>query len=100
MDFANSYNNEERLELPVEVAVVFRPDKEPGKRGYPAKMRFRGQEIAFAERCLYHPTAKGTRMIHVFDMSDGINDYRLEFDAESLVWTLIATMEGHDENAD
>jgi hypothetical protein len=33
-------------------------------------------------------------MIHVFDMSDGEADYRLEFDAESLTWTLIAMLEG------
>ncbi len=42
-----------------------------------------------------HPTSKGKRMIHVFEMSDGINDYRLEFDAERLVWTLVSMIEGH-----
>jgi hypothetical protein len=29
-------------------------------------------------------------MIHVFDMTDGTADYRLEFDAEALTWTLVA----------
>lgn len=51
--------------------------------------------IDFTELGLRHPTSKGTRMIHVFDMSDGVNDYRLEFDAEGLTWTLAAIREGH-----
>jgi hypothetical protein len=37
-----------------------------------------------------HPTKKGQRMIHVFDMTDGTADYRLEFDAQDLSWKLIA----------
>jgi hypothetical protein len=42
-----------------------------------------------------HPTVQGRRMIHVFDMSDGINDYRLEHDAERLTWTLVSMIEGN-----
>jgi len=60
----------------------------------PAKMRWRQQEIAFTELGLRHPTTKGQRMLHVFDMSDGSNDYRLEFDAEALTWTLAAVSQG------
>jgi hypothetical protein len=33
-------------------------------------------------------------MIHVFDVSDGSNDYRLEHDAERLTWTLVAMIPG------
>jgi len=33
-------------------------------------------------------------MIHAFNMSDGVNDYRIEFDAERLIWTLIYVMGG------
>lgn len=62
----------------------------------PAKMRWRNQEITFTELGLRHPTIKGSRMIHVFDMSDGTNDYRLEFDAEALTWTLISILGGND----
>ncbi len=60
----------------------------------PYKMRWRNQDIVFAELGMKHPSTKGRRMIHVFDMSDGANDYRLEFDAESLTWTLVALLEG------
>ena len=61
----------------------------------PVKMRYQNQDISFTELGLRHPTTAGKRMIHVFDMSDGVNDYRLEFDAESLTWTLVSILEGH-----
>jgi hypothetical protein len=57
-------------------------------------MKYKNRQVEFSELGLKHPTVKGQRMIHVFDMSDGISDYRLEFDAEGLTWTLIAIMEG------
>jgi len=56
-------------------------------------MKYKNQLIEFSELGLRHPTTKGRKMVHVFDMSDGVNDYRLEFDAESLTWTLVAIME-------
>ncbi len=61
---------------------------------FPHRMKYRGQEIEFTELGLRHPTAQGRRMIHVFDMSDGTNDYRLEFDAEVLTWTLVTMSAG------
>ncbi len=33
---------------------------------------------------------------HSWDTIQGVNDYRLEFDAEGLTWTLVALREGHD----
>ena len=48
-----------------------------------------GQEIAIKEIGLVHPTVYGKRMVHVYDVTDGRADYRLEFDAESLTWKLL-----------
>jgi len=59
----------------------------------PRKMRYKGLDIEFSELGLRHPTTAGKRNIHVFDMSDGANDYRLEFDSEALTWTLVAIIE-------
>ncbi|HEX5797081.1 MAG TPA: hypothetical protein VFX86_01680 [Candidatus Saccharimonadales bacterium] len=78
----------------VEVITRFKAHGEPAYLIMPAKMKYRGEEIIFTELGLRHPTTKGRRMIHVFDMSDGTNDYRLEFDAEMLVWTLVTIIEG------
>lgn len=63
----------------------------------PVKMRYNGREIIFTELGLRHPTTKGKKMVHVFDMTDGGADYRLEFDAERLTWTLTTILEGHYE---
>ncbi|PID99251.1 hypothetical protein CSA80_00580 [Candidatus Saccharibacteria bacterium] len=74
----------------VDVLAIFRPGRvmcEP--------VRFRrknGREIEISEIGLRHPTMRGRRTVHVFDVSDGGADYRLEFDSERLVWRL--TWEG------
>ena len=57
---------------------------------YPKRMEYQGRVIDFTETGLRHPTKKGQRMIHVFDMTDGTADYRLEFDAAALTWTLVS----------
>lgn len=89
-------NPEEIIDERVEVVAVFRGG-DLTLCCFPARMKYRGQVIEFTELGLRHPTSKGRRMIHVFDVTDGVNDYRLEFDAESLTWKLAARLEGHYE---
>ena len=58
-------------------------------------VRFRrtnGREVTVTEIGLRHPTAQGKRTMHIFDVTDGGADYRLEFDSERLTWRL--TREG------
>jgi len=54
--------------------------------------RASGREIEITEIGLRHPTIQGRRTVHMFDVTDGGADYRLEFDTERLTWRL--TMEG------
>lgn len=54
--------------------------------------RASGREIIVTEIGLRHPTAQGRRTVHIFDVTDGAADYRLEFDSERLTWRL--TREG------
>lgn len=54
--------------------------------------RSNGREIEITEIGLRHPTVKGRRTVHMFDVTDGSADYRLEFDSERLTWRLV--MEG------
>lgn len=77
----------------VEVIARFAAKGDPAYMIMPVKMRWKKQEIIFSELGLRHPTTKGHRMVHVFDMSDSVNDYRLEFDAEGLTWTLVTIIE-------
>ena len=78
----------------IEVIVTFHTVAGDRLICFPRKMKFRGQEIDLTIFGMRHDTEKGRRMIHVFEMSDGINDYRLEFDAERLTWTLVSMLEG------
>ena len=58
-------------------------------RCFPKEMEYDGKSVIVTEQGLRHPTRQGQRMIHVFDMTDGNADYRLEFDAQQLSWKLI-----------
>lgn len=81
----------------VDVVAIFRSDVNERMICVPWKMKYKNQEIILNIFGMRHLTAQGKRMIHVFEMSDGVNDYRLEFDAERLVWTLVNMVAGHDE---
>jgi hypothetical protein len=78
----------------VDIIARFKKSGEVSEICIPHKMHWQNKEIVFTRLGLRHPTAKGKRMIHVFDMHDDVNDYRLEFDAEGLTWTLVAMVEG------
>ena len=80
----------------VDVVVTYRKDGDITTLALPRKMVHRGREITFTRLGMRHPTEKGQRMIHVFDMTDGVNDYRLEFDAEHLTWLLVSMIPGGD----
>lgn len=83
-------NDETFLDERVDVVATFGVGLNPC-----APRRFRrpnGREVEVTEIGLRHPTEKGKRMVHIFDVTDGCLDYRLEFDSERLTWHL--TMEG------
>ena len=83
-------NDETFLNETVDVVAIFKPSRTMCE---PVKFRrASGREITIREIGLRHPTKQGNRMVHMFDVTDGQADYRLEFDAERLTWRL--TMEG------
>ena len=47
-----------------------------------------GREVVISEIGLRHPTTKGNRAMHIFDVTDGEADYRIELDSERLTWML------------
>jgi hypothetical protein len=82
-------NDELLLHERVQVVAVFGEGLNPCR---PVKFRrANGREIEITEIGLRHPSVKGKRTIHMFDVTDGGADYRLEFDSEHLMWHL--TME-------
>ncbi len=83
-------NDELFLNERVEVVATFATGLNPC---YPHKFRrANGRVVTIAEIGLRHPTTAGKRTVHVFDVTDGGADYRLEFDSERLTWHL--TREG------
>lgn len=87
---------ENAIEINKAVNVVAYYFKNAGQRlkCLPKRMEFDGRRVDFTETGLVHPTKKGQRAVHVFDMTDGNADYRLEFDAQNLDWTLVYVADG------
>ena len=79
-------NDETFLNERVEVVATFGGGLNPC---YPRKFRrANGREVDITEIGLRHPTVQGRRTVHIFDVTDGGADYRLEFDSERLTWQL------------
>jgi hypothetical protein len=79
-------NDEIFLDERVDVVATFGTGLNPC---VPVKFRrANGREIVITEIGLRHPTTVGKRMVHMFDVTDGGADYRLEFDSERLTWIL------------
>lgn len=83
-------NDELFLDERIEVIATFGSGLNPCN---PVKFRRpNGREVVIREIGLRHPSMKGTRTVHVFDVTDGEADYRIELDSERLTWHL--TREG------
>lgn len=63
-------------------------------RVMPARMCWRNRDINFTQLGLCHPVRHGNQLHYVFDVSDGANDYSLDFDATTLIWTLVSMIDG------
>ncbi len=85
-----------------DVNVIAYYFKDAGRRlkCFPKRIEYSGKSITFSDMGLRHPTKKGQRMIHVFDMTDGQADYRLEFDAQALSWTLVSIADVSESSPD
>jgi hypothetical protein len=67
-------------------AVYFRNNRE--LRSFPKRIEFEGREYTFLDGLRYL-IQKGQRLIQIFDMTDGQNAYRLRFDTQEKLWTLV-----------
>lgn len=56
--------------------------------------RANGREVTITDIGLRHPTTKGKRSVHIFDVTDGGSDYRIELDSERLTWMLTRMGDG------
>lgn len=85
-------NDETFLNERIRVIATFGSGLNPCK---PLKfIRPNGQEVTITEIGLRHPTAQGKRTVHIFDVTDGQADYRIELDSERLTWQLTRMGDG------
>lgn len=88
-------NDELFLNEQVKVVSVFGNGLNPCQ---PLKFKRKsGREVVVTEIGLRHPSMQGKRMLHIFDVTDGVADYRLEFDAERLIWHLTREADHYDK---
>lgn len=80
-------NDEQILDERVAVVVVYQSTGVMPCR--PIKFRrASGREVVITKIGLGYPHERGSRTVHIFDVTDGQADYRLEFDSVRLVWRL------------
>ena len=79
-------NDEILLHERIDVLATFSPGTTPCR---PVKFRRpNGREVVITKIGLGYPHERGSRTVHIFDVTDGQADYRLEFDSVTLVWRL------------
>ncbi|MDO4271518.1 MAG: hypothetical protein Q4C83_00845 [Candidatus Saccharibacteria bacterium] len=81
----------------VDVIASFRQvtkNKHTAIKAIPLKMLRGGREVIFTKLGLCHPVRHGSQLYYIFNVSDGANDYSLEFDTTTLGWRLISMIDG------
>jgi hypothetical protein len=73
------------LDQIIEVIAIFK-----NNRCYPVKFLYQSKTIIIKELNLYHQSYHGQNVIHIFDVSNGQTDFRLEFNTQTLIWKLVA----------
>ncbi|NLA42589.1 hypothetical protein GX865_00295 [Candidatus Saccharibacteria bacterium] len=87
-------DNELILNEIISVVSVFSPGHQACR---PVKFkRSNNQEVLISEVGLGYPVSRGSRVVHIFDVTDGQSEYRLEFNSRTLAWRLVreASYEG------
>jgi hypothetical protein len=58
-------------------------------QAFPRRIEFEGAEYTFVEPGFHYLVRRGQRLVELFDMTDGVNNYRLKFDNSERTWTLV-----------
>ncbi len=63
-------------------------------QSFPSQIEFDNKQVSFSESGMQYLVKKGQNFIKLFDASDGMQTYRLKYDPEQLLWTLLYTTRG------
>ncbi len=56
---------------------------------YPWVLHWRGARYMMIKIGLHHTLREGRVLIHIFSVTDGISQFKLRFDSETLGWKLL-----------
>jgi hypothetical protein len=84
-------NNTLRTPVNKEVTVtsMYFKNRSQHLQAFPRRIEFEGNEYTFVESGFRYLVKKGQRFVELFDMTDGVNSYRLKFDNNEHTWTLV-----------
>ncbi len=75
------------------VSVVSSYNRENGAVA-PRKMRWQGRDYIIKQVSYHHKIREGRKLLHIFHGTDGISDFKLKLDTDSLQWTLEEIYDG------
>lgn len=58
-------------------------------RSTPKEITYNNEQVTFIDSGMRYMLQKGQKIIQLFDMSDGHNNYRLSFDSQNFTWKLL-----------
>ena len=59
---------------------------------FPSQIEIDNQRVTFIEQGMQYFVQKGQHLVRLFDASDGDTTYRLKYDPEQMLWTLVYTV--------
>jgi len=88
-------NNTLRKQVNKEVTVtsMYFSSSRRQMQAFPKRIELEGTEYTFVESGFRYLVKKGQRLVELFDMTDGTNNYRLKFDNTERIWTLVGMNE-------
>ncbi len=57
----------------------------------PRSIEYAGNQITFINQGMQYLVKKGQQFVKLFDLTDGDTTYRLKYDPDQLLWTLVYT---------
>lgn len=82
----------QRVDEPVAVITAW-PDHNQTKAA-PRLMQWKGQVYKLRELGMHFPRRSGSKLWHVFTVTDETHCFRLELDSETLLWKLTEISDG------
>jgi hypothetical protein len=73
------------------ISVLFLSDRDGGR---PVKLRWQGKTRPLLKLGFHHTVREGRVLHHIYSMSDDVLFYRLDFNTETLKWSLEEVSDG------